>query len=123
MKDQFTLINGASADTTDAADTTQQGARWRFSVVPPKDIRTEMYRKLKAVRRPSGTLALPAIATTAGLHFTHVLHHGDDFMALGLTALVVGYDAVIAVCRTWVKVTANEGGVTQKAASRIRRAA
>lgn len=42
-------------------------------------------------------------STTATLHFTHVLHDSDTVMALGLTTLTVGYDAVIAICRTWHK--------------------
>lgn len=54
-------------------------------------------------RRPAGTLALPAIATTGTLHFTHALHDSDTVMALGLTTLTVVYDAVIAICRTWHK--------------------
>ncbi|WP_331739954.1 hypothetical protein OG613_44910 (plasmid) [Streptomyces sp. NBC_00015] len=57
----------------------------------------------KTIRRPAGSLALPAIATTATLHFTHTLHHSDSPMALALTTLTVGYDAVIALCRTWQK--------------------
>ncbi|WP_326723234.1 MULTISPECIES: hypothetical protein [unclassified Streptomyces] len=115
MNDPLTLINGTEANTT------EQGTKWRFSVIPPKDVRTEVYRKLKAVRRPSGTLALPAIAATGSLHFTHVLHDSDSLMALGLTALLVGYDAVIAVCRTWIK-TSNSP-VTHEASAHTQRAA
>ncbi|WAU82467.1 hypothetical protein O1Q96_23615 [Streptomyces sp. Qhu-G9] len=53
------------------------------------------------MRKAVGTLALPAIATTSSLYFTHVLPHSDAPIALGLTGLVVLYDSVIAVCRTW----------------------
>ncbi|MGC3000623.1 hypothetical protein ACPF8X_20255 [Streptomyces sp. G35A] len=78
----------------------QTSTGWRFSVIPPKDVRATWYRAVKTIRRPPGTLALPAIAATATLHFTHVLHDGDTVMALGLTTLTVAYDAVIAICRT-----------------------
>ncbi|MFH8284033.1 hypothetical protein [Streptomyces antibioticus] len=90
MTDHLNLVTDEPAPATG----------WRFSVVPPKDVWTTWYRTAKTVRRPAGSLALPAIATTATLHFTHTLHRGDSLMALGLTALTVGYDAVIAVCRT-----------------------
>lgn len=86
-------------------DPPQTSPGWRFSVIPPKDIWARWYTSIKTIRRPAGTLALPAIATTATLHFTHVLHDSDTVMALGLTALTVGYDAVIALCRTWHKTT------------------
>ncbi|WP_371572612.1 hypothetical protein [Streptomyces sp. NBC_01314] len=88
---------------TPQGDAPQTSPGWRFSVIPPKDVRACWYTNIKAIRRPAGTLAVPAIAATATLHFTHVLHDSDTVMALGLTALTVGYDAVIAVCRTWHK--------------------
>jgi hypothetical protein len=74
---------------------------WRFSVIPPRAVRARWYRRATGLRRPAGTLALPAIAITTALHFTRVLHDSDTAMALGLTALTVAYDAVIALCRTW----------------------
>ncbi|MFG3091095.1 hypothetical protein ACGGAI_26075 [Streptomyces antibioticus] len=94
MTDHLNLVTDEPAPTTG----------WRFSVVPPKDVWTTWFRTAKAVRRPAGSLALPAIATTATLHFTHTLHQDDTLMTLGLTALTVGYDAVIAVCRTHEKI-------------------
>jgi len=81
----------------------QTSPGWRFSVIPPKDVWAQWYTSLKAARRPAGTLAIPAIATAATLHFTHVIQDSDTLMTLGLTALTVGYDAVIAICRTWHK--------------------
>ncbi|MDN0198474.1 hypothetical protein [Streptomyces sp. S.PNR 29] len=92
---------------------------WRFSVIPPKQVWARWYRTARAIRRPAGSLALPAIATTATLHFTHVLQHSDSLMAFGLTTLTVGYDAVIAVCRTW-QTTARQ---PQQSTTTIRRAA
>ncbi|MEV5910616.1 hypothetical protein ACWEGX_10210 [Streptomyces chartreusis] len=71
-----------------------------FKVIPPKHVRERWARKIKGLRRPIGSLALPAIATTAGLHFSNTLEAGDSLMAFGLTSLVVGYDTTIAVCRT-----------------------
>ncbi|MEU4653732.1 hypothetical protein AB0G32_07280 [Streptomyces sp. NPDC023723] len=76
-------------------------AGWRFSVIPPKAVRARWYRRATGLRRPAGTLALPAIATTAALYFTRTLHDSDTAMAFGLTTLTVAYDAVIALCRTW----------------------
>ncbi|MFJ3658408.1 hypothetical protein ACIPPR_34555 [Streptomyces nigra] len=70
-----------------------------FKVIPPKHVRERWARKIKAMRRPIGSLALPAIATTATLHFTHTIQAGDSLMAFGLTSLIVGYDTTIAVCR------------------------
>lgn len=67
---------------------------------------TTWYHRAKTIRRPAGSLALPAIATTATLYFTHTLHYNDSLMALALTTLTVTYDAVITVCRTWQKTTA-----------------
>ncbi|MFJ9634453.1 hypothetical protein ACIRU8_42850 [Streptomyces sp. NPDC101175] len=95
MSDHLTLLNGTSTATSG----------WRFSVIPPKHVWARWMRTFKTLRRPGGTLALPAITTTATLHFTHTLQHSDNFMALGLTALTVGYDAVIVICRTWQKTT------------------
>jgi hypothetical protein len=82
-------------------------AGWHFSVIPPKDVWVRWYGRAKNLRRPTGSLALPAIATTGTLHFTHVLHHDDTLMALALTTLTVGYEAVITICRTWQKTTAS----------------
>jgi hypothetical protein len=96
VTDHLTLLNGTSAPTSG----------WRFSVIPPKHVWVHWLRTLKTLRRPAGSLALPAISTTATLHFTHVLQHSDSLMALGLTTLTVGYDAVIVICRTWQKTTA-----------------
>lgn len=96
----LTLIPDASP-----GDAPQISPGWRFSVIPPKDVRARWYSSIRAIRRPAGTLAVPAIATTGVLHFTGVLRDGDTVMALGLTALTVGYDAVIAICRTWQKTT------------------
>ncbi|MFI8191630.1 hypothetical protein ACIF8T_22895 [Streptomyces sp. NPDC085946] len=75
------------------------GSNW-FRILPPKEVRSRWARKLKSLRRPTGSLALPAIATTAGLHFTGTIGSGDSLMAFGLTSLVVGYDSVVAVTRT-----------------------
>ncbi|RSO05761.1 hypothetical protein DMH26_07630 [Streptomyces sp. WAC 05379] len=71
-----------------------------FKVIPPKHVRERWARKIKGLRRPIGSLALPAIATTAVLHFSNTIEAGDSLMAFGLTSLVVGYDTAIAVCRT-----------------------
>ncbi|WP_217210219.1 hypothetical protein [Streptomyces sp. AC550_RSS872] len=98
--DHLTLIPDASGDEP---PTSSSG--WRFSVIPPKDVRARWYRKIKTFRRPAGTLALPAITATGSLHFTHTLHDSDTVMALGLTTLIVIYDGVIAICRTWQKTT------------------
>ncbi|MFE6946122.1 hypothetical protein [Streptomyces chartreusis] len=114
MDNRLTLIPDA---TGDEPQTTSAG--WRFSVIPPKDVRTRWYRKTKTFRRPAGTLALPAIATTATLYITHGLHDSDTVMALGLTTLTVFYDAVIAICRTWQKTTAQ----AQHHTTTVRRAA
>ncbi len=107
MDNRLTLI----PDVSPGAEQ-QTGTGWRFSVIPPKNVRANWYRAIKTIRRPPGTLALPAIATTATLHFTHVLHDSDTVMALGLTTLTVAYDAVIALCRTWYK-TSNLSQQTQ----------
>ncbi|MFE9684037.1 hypothetical protein ACFYXC_29395 [Streptomyces sp. NPDC002701] len=72
-----------------------------WSLIPPRAVRRRLYRTIRTIRRPAGTLALPAVATTGTLYFTHVLPHGDAPFALGLTALVVLYDSVVTVCRTW----------------------
>ncbi|MEU3794734.1 hypothetical protein AB0F07_33920 [Streptomyces fructofermentans] len=72
-----------------------------WSFVPPRAVRRRFYGRIANLRRPPGTLALPAVAATATLYFTDVLPHADAPMALGLTGLVVLYDSVIAVCRTW----------------------
>lgn len=98
MDNLLTLIS----DTPDTEEQ-QTTTGWRFSVIPPKDVWARWFRQIKAFRRPAGSLALPAIATTGTLHFTHVLHDSDTVMALGLTTLTVVYDAVIAICRTWHK--------------------
>lgn len=74
------------------------GARW--SPIPPKPVRKAAYQRLKEARRPVGTLAVPAIATAGSLYYTGVIAHTDGPMTLGLTALVVFYDSVIAVCRS-----------------------
>ncbi|MFD9322771.1 hypothetical protein ACFWDQ_34850 [Streptomyces sp. NPDC060053] len=98
MNDHLSLVTDNPAPT----------AGWRFSIIPPKDVWTTWYHSAKTIRRPAGSLALPAMATTAVLHFTHTLHHSDSPMALALTTLTVGYDAVIAVCRTWQKTAAQQ---------------
>ncbi|MGV9420001.1 hypothetical protein ACWDO6_21180 [Streptomyces sp. NPDC003674] len=83
-----------------------QSNHW-FKIIPPKDVRDRWLAKLKNTRRPSGSLALPAITTTSSLYFSHTLPHSDTTMALGLTTLIVGYDAVITVCRTWIKISSS----------------
>ncbi|WP_055714503.1 hypothetical protein [Streptomyces torulosus] len=40
-------------------------------MIPPKDVWARWYTGMKTLRRPVGTLAIPAIATTGALHFTH----------------------------------------------------
>ncbi|MEV2229723.1 hypothetical protein AB0H69_14260 [Streptomyces phaeochromogenes] len=105
MTDHLTLLDDTSTATSG----------WRFSVIPPKHVWVRWLRTLKTLRRPGGSLALPAIATTATLHFTDVLQHSDSLMALGLTTLAVGYDAVIVVCRTWQKTTAQPQQATTTA--------
>ncbi|MDX3310792.1 hypothetical protein P1S61_17295 [Streptomyces sp. ME08-AFT2] len=85
---------------------------WRFSVIPPKQVWTTWYHRAKTIRRPAGSLALPATATTATLHFTHAMHDSDSLMALALTTLVVSYDAVVTVCRTWQKTAARQPHAT-----------
>ncbi|MEU8851939.1 hypothetical protein AB0C70_38235 [Streptomyces sp. NPDC048564] len=99
MENHLTLI----PDASDSDEPTTISSGWRFSVIPPKDVRARWYKKIKTFRRPAGTLALPAIAATGTLHFTHTLHDSDTVMALGLTTLIVFYDGVIAICRTWQK--------------------
>lgn len=96
MSDHLSLVTDEAAPATG----------WRFSIIPPKDVWTTWYHRAKTIRRPAGSLALPAIATTATLYFTHTLHYNDSLMALALTTLTVTYDAVITVCRTWQKTTA-----------------
>ncbi|MFD3566008.1 hypothetical protein [Streptomyces sp. NPDC058667] len=93
------------------------------SVIPPKDVWSRWYIKIKAARRPVGTLAIPTIATTATLHFTHVFQDGDSLMALGLTALAVVYDAVITICRTWHKTAFTESNAARQDSPRYRTAA
>ncbi|MDQ0757679.1 hypothetical protein [Streptomyces canus] len=62
----------------------------------------------------------PAIATTGALRpASCVLHQSDILMALALTTLTVGYDAVITICRTWQKTTAP----AQRGAAQARQAA
>ncbi|MFE3269942.1 hypothetical protein [Streptomyces sp. NPDC059215] len=103
--DPLALVTQVAA----AAVTADSGKadKW-LQIFPPKEVRVRWMNNFKAFQRPPGTLAVPAIATTAGLEFTHHLHHGDTVMALGLTALAVGYDAVIMVCRTWIKISRPE---------------
>ncbi|MGF0174536.1 hypothetical protein ACQF36_29765 [Streptomyces sp. Marseille-Q5077] len=89
----LTLVDsGENADPSSSSN-------W-FKVIPPKHVRERWARKIKALHRPIGSLALPAIATTATLHFTNTIEAGDSLMAFGLTSLIVGYDTTIAVCRT-----------------------
>ncbi|MFE4824784.1 hypothetical protein ACFRFU_52350 [Streptomyces sp. NPDC056704] len=110
MSDHLTLIDSESE--------TGQSPAW--TLIPPKAVRQQLYKKIKGVRRPAGTLALPAIGTTATAYFTHTLPHSDTVMALGLTSLVVFYDSVTAVCRTWHKTstTALQCGETTVASKR-----
>lgn len=63
---------------------------------PTRLVRDHLAGAEATTRRPAGTLALAAIAATGTLHFTHVLHHSDPLVAIGLTTLTVAYDAVIA---------------------------
>ncbi|KFF99130.1 hypothetical protein IQ62_20835 [Streptomyces scabiei] len=84
-------------------------------------MRQAVYQWVKKARRPAGTLAIPAIATTGSLYYTGLTPHSDAPMTLGLTALVVFYDAVIAVCRTWrsvspTRIEANHSAREDKAA-------
>ncbi|MFI8892533.1 hypothetical protein [Streptomyces paradoxus] len=106
----LTPVNGLSPATPAPA-----GPRW--SPIPPKAVRKAAYQWVKGARRPAGTLAVPAIATAGSLYFTGVVPQADGPMTLGLTALVVFYDSVIAVCRTWsgsrTAATAEEAGRTQ----------
>ncbi|MER5405685.1 hypothetical protein [Streptomyces sp. NPDC002769] len=97
MSEHLTLIEPHSGDTG-------TGPAW--SLIPPRAVRQLLYKRLKNVRRPAGTLALPAITTTSTLYFTHVMPHSDAPVALGLTGLVVLYDSVVTVCRTWHKTRA-----------------
>ncbi|MFJ1964044.1 hypothetical protein [Streptomyces massasporeus] len=89
----LTAVNG----TTPIIHTA--GARW--SPIPPKAVRKAAYQRLKKARRPVGTLAVPAIATAGSLYYTGVIPHTDGPMTLGLTALIVFYDSVIAISRSW----------------------
>ncbi|MER5201274.1 hypothetical protein ACWD3J_48220 [Streptomyces sp. NPDC002755] len=107
MTDHLSLVTDEPAPTSG----------WRFSIIPPKDMWTTWYHSAKTIRRPAGSLALPAIATTATLHFTHTLHHSDSLMALALTTLTVGYDAVITLSRTWQKTTAQQHHCTHNDSS------
>ncbi|MEU5242676.1 hypothetical protein AB0G81_00860 [Streptomyces asoensis] len=107
MTDHLSLVTDEPAPTSG----------WRFSIFPPKHVWTTWYHSAKTIRRPAGSLALPAIATTATLHFTHTLPHSDSRMALALTTLTVGYDAVITVCRTWHKTTAQQHHATHNSNS------
>ncbi|MGW1627139.1 hypothetical protein [Streptomyces sp. NPDC002172] len=100
VNDHLTLITGDDDDDPPATG-------WRFSIMPPKEVWARWYRYAKNLRRPTGSLALPAIATTGTLHFTHTLHHSDTAVALVLTTLTVSYDAVITICRTWQKTSAH----------------
>lgn len=108
---------------TSQGDQPQTSPGWRFSVIPPKEVWSRWYIKIKAARRPVGTLAIPAIATTATLHFTHVIQDSDSLMAFGLTALTVGYDAVIAVCRTRHKTALADSNASRQNSPRLRTAA
>ncbi|MGW7260504.1 hypothetical protein [Streptomyces sp. NPDC054834] len=99
-----------------------QSNNW-FKVIPPRDVRDRWLAKLKNTRRPAGSLALPAIATTSSLYFSHNLPHSDTAMALGLTTLVVGYDAVIAICCTWIKVASSTPTAQRADTNPARRAA
>ncbi|MEU4039774.1 hypothetical protein [Streptomyces collinus] len=94
-----------------------------FKIIPPRDVRSRWARQLKQARRPARSLALPAIATTASLHFTGTIHSGDRIMAFGLTSLIVGYDAVIAVCRTWRQTTSTAASDQRTETVPARRAA
>jgi hypothetical protein len=98
-------VNDPLALVTDQDSDSPSHTGWHFSIIPPKDVWASWYRHAKTLRRPTGSLALPAITTTGTLHFTHVLHHSDTAIALGLTTLTVGYDAVVTTCRTWQKIT------------------
>ncbi|UUU25531.1 hypothetical protein [Streptomyces sp. DSM 40750] len=80
----------------------QQAHDW--SPFPPAQVRSRWRARIAAVRRPVGSFALPAVAVTATTYFADLLPREDSAMAFGLTALVVVYDTVIAVCRTWEKV-------------------
>ncbi|MFG2276042.1 hypothetical protein ACGFNY_40560 [Streptomyces chartreusis] len=111
----LTLVDsGENSDPTSTSN-------W-FKVIPPKHVRERWARKIKALRRPTGSLALPAIATTATLHFTNTIDAGDSLMAFGLTSLIVGYDTTIAVCRTKrvhsADTTASENRATTDAPTR-----
>ncbi|MFM9593147.1 hypothetical protein ACKI1J_33780 [Streptomyces scabiei] len=85
----------------DAAAVSQQVHDW--SLFPPPQVRSRWRARIAAVRRPVGSLALPAVAVTATTYFADLLPREDSAMAFGLTTLVVVYDTVIAVCRTWEK--------------------
>lgn len=107
---------------TSQGDQRQASPGWRFSVIPPKDVWARWYTNIKTARRPAGTLAIPAIATTATLHFAHVIQDSDTLMMLGLTTLTVGYDAVIAICRTWHKTALADYSASQQGSPRHRTA-
>lgn len=72
-----------------------------WTLFPPKAVRRRCFARVRSLRRPVGTLAVPAIAGTGAAYFTGVLSHADTPVALGLAALAVFHDAVTAVCRTW----------------------
>ncbi|MEU1536300.1 hypothetical protein [Streptomyces fagopyri] len=112
--DPLALVTQVATAAITAGDS---GKADKWQAFPPKEVRVRWMNNLKAIRRPSGSLALPAIATTAGLEFTHTLHHGDTVTDLGLTALVVGYDDVIAVCRTWIKISSPAAADAEATAS------
>jgi hypothetical protein len=103
----LTAVNGTTPTIHTAC------ARW--SPIPPKPVRKAAYQRLKKARRPVGTLAVPAIATTGSLYYTGVIAHSDGAMTLGLTALVVFYDSVIAVCRSWHRSSATATTETSRA--------
>ena len=96
----------------DAAAPVRQAHDW--SPIPPAQVRSRWRARIVAMRRPAGSLALPAVAATATTYFADLLPREDTAMALGLTALVVVYDSVVAVCRTWEKV---RGGAERPASA------
>lgn len=100
VNEHLTLLDGLDPHPA------EQNPKW-FRVIPPKHVRAEIYRKIKAVRRPPGSLALSSVSATATLHFTHTVHGTDSLMAFGLTTLVVGYDAIHTLSRTWLKTHTN----------------
>lgn len=100
------------------------GQAWSF--IPPKEVRRRYLARIRAVRRPAGSLALPTIAGTTWAWSAGSLPHGDTTTALCLAGLVVFYDTVRAVCRTWQSVHgagAARAGADDGRAARTRRAA